>query len=374
METEIKIPYTWTFFQEINGLLQRVEHVNPFQDDRWDDLVTQHPNGWLCHLSGWKRLLESSFPHMRGYYFALRNSSADILAGLPIFLVKSHFLGNRLVSIPFATISDPLIANRQELELLFNALIRTFQDQKYSHLEIRTHLANLQSSQEQFCEQRFYKQHFLDLSIGPEHLKKTFDRSCVRQKIERAHRRQLKLKLAETENDLRIFYRLYFGTRKRLALPAQPYRFFKNLWTLFAPRDQIQVLLAVKSGQVIAGLLLFKFKNRVSAEFAATSAEFKDDCPNHFLFWEAIQLAYQSGYDIFDFGRTSPKNTGLMNFKKRWGTQVIDLPQYFYPNTNGNKSENFENSVSYQLIRKISNKMPNFIFKQFGNFCYRHLG
>ena len=75
-------------------------------------------------------------------------------------------------------------------------------------------------------------------------------------------------------------------------------------------------------------MLLSKFRDRVSGEFVAVDPAFQNISPNHFLFWEAIKSACEEGYRIFDFGRTSPRNVGLMDFKRRWGTQVTDLPQF----------------------------------------------
>ena len=84
-----------------------VVFIDPVSDHRWDKFVESHPYGWLCHLSGWKKVLEKSFSHMRGYYPVLLNGS-EIKAAMPIFQVKSWLTGQRLVSIPFASLCDPL--------------------------------------------------------------------------------------------------------------------------------------------------------------------------------------------------------------------------------------------------------------------------
>ena len=64
--------------------------IDPVKDPRWDKFVEGHPFGLICHLSGWKQVLEESFPHMKGYYLALLNhDNESIRAALPIFEVKS---------------------------------------------------------------------------------------------------------------------------------------------------------------------------------------------------------------------------------------------------------------------------------------------
>lgn len=53
--------------------------------------------------------------HERQLYFALLDKSAErIEDGLPVFHVKSLLLGDRLVSIPFATLCDPLVSSKTE--------------------------------------------------------------------------------------------------------------------------------------------------------------------------------------------------------------------------------------------------------------------
>ena len=65
-----------------------VQIINPITDDRWDRFVESHPFGWICHLSGWKKMLESTFPHIKGHYIALLDSNGNIQAALPIFEVR----------------------------------------------------------------------------------------------------------------------------------------------------------------------------------------------------------------------------------------------------------------------------------------------
>ncbi len=133
-------------------------------------------------------------------------------------------------------------------------------------------------------------------------------------------------------------------------------------------------MLAVKDTRAIAGLILFKFKERVSAEVIVSDNTYRDLSPNHYLFWEAIKLAYNEAYQIFDFGRTSPNNYRLMDFKKRWGTKIVDLPQYYYSRQGSKRFAETESSIGYRLMRTICKNAPAFALHRIGRFCYRHLG
>ena len=122
---------------------------------------------------------------------------------------------------------------------------------------------------------------------------------------------------------------------------------------IFYPKDMIELPLAEKDNKIIAGMLLFKYKKRVSAEFAVSDKIFQKFSPNHFLFWNAIKISIREGFEIFDFGQTSPANKGLMKFKKRWGSEVVDLPHLYYPKESfaGNGTRN-EDTLKYRIIKK----------------------
>jgi len=355
-------------------MLEKIEIIDPVKDVRWDQFVVNHPLGWLCHLSGWKLVLERSFPHMKGYYLALTGEENQIKAALPLYEVRSWLTGNRLVSIPFATLFDPLITSADEMDKLFVRAISLSQELKTKYIEIRTHKSSELILDQRLGTKKFFKHHYLKLDVVPDQLMKSFDRSCVRQRIQRALKNNLKLAVVKSEPALQIFYQLYLKSRKHLSLPPQPYRFIRELWMQFSPFNKIEVLLVELNGQYIGGAILFKFRDRVSIEYAVHDEEFRDVSPIHYLFWQTIKSSYDGGFKIFDLGRTSHTNTGLMDFKKRWGTEVVDLPQFYYPKQFSDKMENGSESIGYEVVKKICGIAPDAVLTALGNFCYRHLG
>ena len=349
--------------------------IDPTNDPRWDEFVNHHPLGWICHLSGWGRVLEQSFKHIKGHYLAIPDEKGTgIRSALPLFEVRSWLTGDRLVSIPFATLCDPLISSSEDFETLMDATLELAGALNISRIQIRARAADELIQDERLSSMRFYQHHYLSLEPDPEKLLKTFHRTCIRQKITRAGKSNLTLRRAETKADLFEFYRVFFATQKRLGLPPLPYGFFLALWDTFGQTGNVVVLLAEKEGQVIAGIILFIFRDRASLEVAAWDEVYQSVCPNHFLYWEAIKHAREKGCSIFDFGRTSPNNHGLMKFKQYWGTQVVDLPEYRYPAQTGEKTTNPDESIRYRLIRALCHRAPERAYEHLGRFCYRHLG
>ena len=357
--------------------MSSIVFIDPERDNQWDEFVESHPDGLICQLSGWKQVLERSFSHIKGYFpVLLDDATGAIRAGLPLYLVRSPFMGNRLVSIPFATLCAPLATSSEEMWELLSVSIRLSERCSAHRLEVRTIASTNLVEDPRYERVDFFKHHSLSLDEPAERLFRRFHRTCVRRVLRRCEENGLELYTGCNHEDLQCFFNSYIGARKRLGLPPQPFRLFENLWRVFSPSGQFRLFQALYHGKVIASLVVFQFKERASAEYIAVDQEFAHLHPTHFLYWQAIKHACERGCKIFDFGRTSPNNEGLMTFKQRWGTQVHELPQFWYPST-GNGRDFFadaEQSLQRRLIRYLSRKSPKSLLPYLGELCYRHMG
>lgn len=355
--------------------MSRVEIIAETEDRRWDEFLQAHPLGLICHSSCWRRFLEKCFRHIRGYCLArIAGGSGEIIAGCPAYLVDSPVIGRRVVSIPFASLCDPLVSSPGDFHALAGAAIDLMRRNRARYLEIRAMKAAPLLKDERLGISRYYKTHSLRLGRSAGDLIKSFDRTCVRQRILRAEKSGLDVVKVKDEKGLRRFQELNFATRKRLGLPPQPYRILKGFWEIFSPPGLADFLMAEKDGRALAGLMVFKFKERVSAEISVSDPSCQQFSPNHLLFWEAMKEAGDQGYSIFDFGRTAPGNSSLMAFKNRWGTEVAETPHYYYPPEISSRITQRERSPAYRLVHRICRSAPDPILMRLGEFIYGHLG
>jgi hypothetical protein len=355
--------------------MSRVILIDPCLDPRWDRFVENHPFGWVTHLSAWKRVLESSFPHMRGHYLALVDERNDeIQAGLPLYEVRSAITGNRLVSIPFATLADPLVGNRNQLAVLIEASLGLRENSRSARMEIRAHLTPSLIEDPRLTSQYRYKNHLLRLDKSLDQLMKSFHQNAVQAMIKRSMKISLEFGLAENVSDVKDFYDLYVVTRKRLGLPPQPFRFFLSLWQNLGPLNSVVFPIARLKGRSVAALMLFRFKDRVSWEAVGIDEAYRSQGVSSFLLWEAIKRAHAEGMSIFDLGRTDVDNDGLMTFKNRWGTTVVDLPQFFYSNGKDPGQRVPKQLVGNSCFRRACRALPTPAFTALGRLCYRHMG
>lgn len=224
-----------------------------------------------------------------------------------------------------------------------------------------------------FQNSRNYLHHFLDLRKDINAIFNSFNESDVKQKIKRSEKKGLVFRRANQASDVKDFYRLYCLTRQRRGLPPMPLIFLHRLFSNFFNRGELEIYFADHAGKAVAGLLLLKYRDTVLAEFAGDDFVHRNLFPNQFIYWNCIKMAHQEGFKTFSFGRTHHLNTGLAQFKKRWGAQEEWMADYHYPK-DGASGNTKENTFAYRFIRKISPRLPMPLFKAMGNIIYRHLG
>ena len=349
--------------------METIKVINPSADIRWDKFVDNHPFGWIVHLSGWKTVLEKSFPHMKGHYLALIDpTDNEIKAALPLFELRSWLTGNRIVSLPFATLCDPLISDQRDFIILLDATIHYARENYFSPINIHLFHAASMIIGVEHINSNLYKTHQLLLNDDPDKTKKSFSRNIIRL-IESFGKSDLRLRIGESEDDVLLFYQLYSKTRKRLGLPTQPYIFLQNIFKVFSPQKQVMLLLAENKGKPIGGLIVFRYKERVSSEFLASEIDYRHLNTDHFLYWNAINISCREGFKIYDFGRTACNNASLSEFKRKWGTTELDLPKYCDPPILPRES-----TAVYKLIQRLCKNSPTPVFNCLSWLCYRHLG
>ncbi len=346
--------------------------IDPLTDPRWDHFVKSHPQGSFYHHSVWGKVIYQTFPHVHPVYSIIEQDGQ--IAGLaPFFFVKSVLTGKRLIALPFTIYADPLVHSDEGIHLLIDNLLNIQKNRNASFIQIRTRF-----SSEMFREKGFevfsgFKNHVLNLENDLELIWKSFDRTCVRQRIQRAEKSGVAVSQASDEADVKAFFRLHSLTRKQFGIPPQPYTFFRNMWEILHPKGMFDIFIARVSDRPVSSLLCFKYKTTVHAEYMGTDHQFKEYSGNILLFWHAIQKSKADGYRAFEFGASPNSETSLIRFKQRWGTREEELQYCYFPSVVG-FSSGFGNSGSYRFLSWICRRLPSPLFELAGKFLYRHLG
>jgi hypothetical protein len=356
-----------------HNLANRFDWLKPSEWTEWDAFVESHPWGSLYHTSAWMRFLESTFSHIAGQVAVLRNAESHrIVAGIPICMVRSRFLGTRCISIPYGMTCDPLIDSADQGSLLFENLKLELAAVHSCHLEIKTHHLPEIFSPRDFAASSNDLCHSLAIDEPEDTLWARFSKGN-KWSIRKAQKNGITLQESDERNPLDRFYNLHRALRKRLRLPPFKMAFFDNLRRHMGS-SRCSILFALQGNKDIASVLAIRFRDTMMWEYSGDSEIGRAVGANNLLIWAAIKHARALGCKQFCLGRTEKANIGLTEFKRSWGSVETGLRTYIYPPSVISQKLDTRGSLGYRMIRIISGSAPAPIARIIGAFCYRHWG
>jgi CelD/BcsL family acetyltransferase involved in cellulose biosynthesis len=344
--------------------------LQPDEWGKWDQLVESHDLGTVYHTSAWKDLIQTVYKHEPRYLVLEKDRT--LVAGLPLFLVNSSLTGKRLECLPCAQSANPLVSSQEQYDLLIEAALQLKTSCNARYLELKT------SGQENLTQNRMGKSQedyctfVLDMEPPEEQIFRSLHRNCTQRAIEKASRSGLQLIVGDSLEAVQAFYQFYLEIRCSIGLLPQPRTFFTNMWNIFYPKGWMDVLLASHAGKMVAGVVILRYKDTSVYEYGGSLPDSLPLRPNHLLIWEAIKQAKRQGYKQFDFGRTSLGNTGLMEFKGRWGTRQQQLHYYHHPGITSFVSLR-QKKTSTALMNLALCHLPRGFCEFLGTHFYRHL-
>jgi hypothetical protein len=349
--------------------MQTIKIINPDTDLRWNDFVKNHPCGTVYHLTYWVKVISTSFRH-EPVYLAIENQETLQLEGVfPVMFMRSWLTGNRLVSLPLTTHCDLLISEEQ-LDWVKSFLMKKFAGVKHLQLKLLNPTANALNLELNDSE---FVTHFLDLDRSLDDIFGSFQKTSIRQRINRSRKHNLNHRVATDEQDLIVFYKLFTSSRRRHGLPPQPYSFFRNMWRILQPMGLLELHLVEYGSEVIAGAVILKYKDRYYGEYIAVNYDYKKLNANHKLIWEIIRSAHDNGAKLFDLGRSSTYNPSLIKFKDRWGADKHPLYYYYSP---GTRSIDTHGNLEFgrRILNFANQHLPQKLLQLEGRFLYSHIG
>lgn len=295
----------------------RVEVVDTTSSPAWREFV----KGWdsdLFHSPAWHRVLRDTYGfEPRGY--VLTGADGRIAAGVAACPIDD-LRGSRLVSMPFSDHCDPLVADPRHWRLLEEEL-------RGSGVPVRIRsLRNRVPVEAGGFEQRSRARwHGLDLGPDLERLWAGLHPSA-RGKVRQAEKAGVKVSVARGPDELRGFFELHLGVRKRkYGLLAQPYRFFENVWREFMDAGQGALLLATAGDRLLAGTVLLVWRDRLYYKFSASAPGTLGVRPNDLLMWNVIRYGKERGLGLLDFGLSDWDQAGLVDFKRKFASSEGEI-------------------------------------------------
>ena len=349
-------------------VLMDVREIDPLHDVRWPDFVRQHPAGSVFHTASWLEVLRRTY----GYEPAAMSISdlqGNLVSALVFCRINSWMTGKRLVSLPFSDHCEPLVSNEAHLLPLITKVQQVAMLAGYEYVEFRSKSCLTQSGANVWESDRFCF-HVLDLRTNAEEVFGRLHRDCIQRKIRRAEKESLTVVDGPIASNLLQFYRLVVRTRRRQGLLPQPFRWFRNVVDCMG--SAVNIRIASKGSQAIAGLLTIENNKCVTYKYGASDERFHKVGGMPYLFWLVIQDAIGRGFQEFDLGRSDINNKGLVSFKDRLGAARSYLSYWRSPASAVRQS--VVPSRSPDFLRRACVCMPDNCLTTLGALVYPHMG
>ena len=339
----------------------------------WDTFVQQHPWGTIYHLTAWKRILEEVFPHIEGRFLLLRSSrDGQLWGGIPLYTVRSWILGNRLVSIPFASFCDPLVPNSALLSLLVDEAWKFAKLRNLSSLEIRLFRAGALAEKAGLGPALYSRYHSMSLRKPLEEIWTSLSKTSVRHCVQRAKRARIRISASIEDDALTIFSAMLSDNRRRNTLPSLPIRFFEAMKRHLGSKHLSCWIAFCRDGKPLSALLGWRLGENFTVEYSGDYIEARKIGANQLLYWHVMQDVRAMGCKSFSLGRTGLNNEGLLQYKRHWGTIEEDLKMILLPKARVKREA--QDLLYYRLGKFLLLHSPRILYRLIGNFCYRHLG
>lgn len=341
-----------------------VEIVQHIPENEWRRYLDGCSYATLYHTPEWKTFLEKTFGYKPHYLFVI-DESGQLTGMLPLFQVKSRLTGSRLCSVPFSH-ECGCLGDMTTCTALLDEAVALKNKYHIEKVEIRSAVEN-----SMFQEKNSFCTHVLELSQNPEETWKRLDKGSVRWAVNKAEKLGVSVSSSTNIEDLKEFYELNCITKQNLGVPCHPWKFFKNMFSIL--EGYVWLYLSQYEGHIIAGGVMESYNGQVLYGYGAADPNHLGVHPYNAFIWKSIEDACVSGCQTYDFGRTSYDNTGLIQFKKKWGTQERKLCYSSYPASGRSVVTDRDSSV-YRLGSSVIGVMPMYAYKSFSNSVFSHFG
>ncbi|MCZ6702737.1 MAG: GNAT family N-acetyltransferase [Ignavibacteria bacterium] len=361
-----------------------VSSENGIQVESWAKYVENHLDGTIYLHPAYLQVLEEQ-SRQKLLRLVCRDEN-DIIRGIfPLQYTKGMpyniwgaLVSKRLSSLPRTPIVGPLAEDNTVVTELINAAMDIISKDPGRILQIKTYNPDLpRSSLVKFLWKDEYT---TEIPVYPQEIKfiNSKNHSSIKRAVNKAINNGVEYRLAESEKDLKQWYRLYLDLNKHHTNPPRPYKLFKISWDILRPKGMMQLALAEQKTngkkKIIAGLVLYYFNKTVTFAYNGSSRKYFNLRPNDLLHWNTIHNAQKEGYKFYNWGNAGENDAGLAAYKKKWGSEKFSTYQYFYPNPTDIKYKEGTDPSEFTGLKKfIWQLLPLRLTTIIGALVYKYL-
>jgi FemAB-related protein (PEP-CTERM system-associated) len=169
---------------------------------------------------------------------------------------------------------------------------------------------------------------------------------------------------------LDAFYAVFSRCMRDLGTPVYAKGFFSKILEIFPKEARICVVLL---GDVpVAAGFLYGYRSLLEIPWAASDKRFNKLAPNMLLYGTVLEYACQQGFQVFDFGRSTP-DSGTYRFKAQWGAQPKQLYWYYWMENGRPLPQLNPQNPKYALAIRLWQKLPLAVANVLGPHIVKYL-
>ena len=357
----------------------RVREIDPLVDPRWDGFVTAQPDAVVYQHSAWLRCLRAEYPRPLAGLCCEDEDGAltGVLPlvetrGLPLLRRNASF-GARDSSLPRTPVAGPLSADRAVSAALLRAAVERARTRD-ARLQVKRLTADLDGLVPEIGGAPWRRSYAVALPADPAEIRfgNSRNHSRIRWAVNRAHREGVSVRDARGIEDVRAWHRLYLETMREVVVPPRPLRLFEAMWSELAPRGLMRLHLAERHGDLIGGSIVLALGRVAFYAFNGRRRSALALRPNEVLQWEAIHAACRDGHGVYDLGEVVEGDTGLAEFKRKWGAEESRLHRYHHPPPAADTGDDEDGRLA-RVAGALWPKLPLAATRSVGDLVYRWL-
>ena len=282
----------------------------------WDDFVAGHHNATIYHTIAWQDIIRDAFGKDT-IRLCARNSAGKIAGILPLVVQKNILLGKNVLSMPYANYGGVLADSEGAAAELTARAARVVSEMDCKSLELRDFVVRSYQGYQERSDKVMMR---LALPDSIEELERSIG-AKVRSQIRRPQKEKATVEQGGAEL-VDAFYEVFCRNMRDLGTPVYAKQFFLKILEHIG--GECRLIVVRMDDKPVAACFLIGYRDVLEIPWAASRRDMNRFGVNMLLYWEALKHAYEQGYRIFDFGR-STKEGGTFRFKKQWGAEPHPL-------------------------------------------------
>jgi len=310
----------------------RLKVIDGSGDDEINEFVSACPNSLIYSYPGFIELITKHLDASPGWIIA--KDEKGILGALPFAQSKAGEFGTVFNSLPYYGSNGGVLQSISNTRIKVTIIKKYFdyaQSQNACSATITTNPLQMDHEIYENTVDGFIKDErtgqITHLPENPEDdLIKIFDDPRPRN-IRRAQKEGINVSSGNERSSLEFLYKVHVENMQSIQGLHKSWNFFEKLLSEM-PSDMWSVYIGSKEGEPVAALLLFYFNGTAEYFTPVIKSEHRNTQALTLVIFEAMQDAANKRCKNWNWGGTWLSQTGVYDFKKKWGTS--DYPYYYY--------------------------------------------